>query len=179
LFAFGLLPNHSSFPSNYRLAQHPRLPPKPPKMSSKPPKRPQPRHDDIDNYNLGDVSDSDPFATPSPPSKKPKTSSANPGSPNNLGIDEEVSVAKRVRVPNVKLDEDRLLSANGIPKLRSRAGSKLKLKGKGHEWSDAERLLSFYQDWLHDLFPKARFVDALGMVEKAGHKRKLTAARGG
>jgi replication fork protection complex subunit Csm3/Swi3 len=31
--------------------------------------------------------------------------------------------------------------------------------------------------WLDDLFPKAKFLDALKMVEKAGHKKKLVAAR--
>lgn len=67
----------------------------------------------------------------------------------------------------------------------------MRLKGKGHEvhlpmflaqkspkahnsqWGDASRLLSFYQDWLDDLFPKAKFLDALGMVEKAGHNKQL------
>lgn len=39
------------------------------------------------------------------------------------------------------------------------------------------RLLSFYQLWLDDLYPKARFLDALAMVEKAGHKKRLIAAR--
>lgn len=67
----------------------------------------------------------------------------------------------------------------------------MKFKGKGHEvsdrgpicdarrsiqltvtkFSDAAKLLSFYQLWLDDLFPKARFLDALSMVEKAGHKK--------
>lgn len=45
------------------------------------------------------------------------------------------------------------------------------------QFSDAARLLSFYQLWLDDLFPKARFLDALNMVEKAGHKKRVTAAR--
>lgn len=39
------------------------------------------------------------------------------------------------------------------------------------------RLLSFYQLWLDDLYPKARFLDALMMVEKAGHKKRLMVAR--
>ncbi|CAK7226366.1 Antiviral helicase ski2 [Sporothrix curviconia] len=86
-----------------------------------------------------------------------------------LGIDEEVSAKKRAREPRVKLDESRLLSAKGIPALRKQARV-LKLKGKGHEFSDASRLLSMYQLWLDDLFPKARFADALAMVEKEGHK---------
>lgn len=71
---------------------------------------------------------------------------------------------------------------------------RLKFKGKGHEvsssachshflwliksqFSDAARLLSFYQDWLDDLFPKATFLDALAMVEKTGHKTVMRNAR--
>lgn len=45
------------------------------------------------------------------------------------------------------------------------------------QFSDAARLLSLYQLWLDDLFPKAKFVDALAMVEKAGHKGRVRAAR--
>ncbi|KAH7390155.1 replication fork protection component Swi3-domain-containing protein [Cadophora sp. MPI-SDFR-AT-0126] len=94
-----------------------------------------------------------------------------------LGIDEEVEVTRKARAPRVKLDENRLLSANGIPKLRNRAKHHLKLKGKGHEYSDAAKLLSFYQIWLDDLFPKARFLDALAMVEKMGHKKRIQMMR--
>ncbi|KAI2632902.1 Swi3-domain-containing protein [Xylaria nigripes] len=93
-----------------------------------------------------------------------------------LGIDEAVAVNKKARVPRVKLDEKLLLSENGIPKLRRKARN-LKFKGKGHEFSDAARLLSFYQLWLDDLFPKAKFLDALSMVEKAGHKSILRVKR--
>lgn len=55
----------------------------------------------VDNYGLDDLSD-DPFRSPSPPaadSKKRKEPDS------GLGIDKEVSVQKRARVPNVKLDE--------------------------------------------------------------------------
>ncbi|KAL6690704.1 replication fork protection component Swi3 domain-containing protein [Trichoderma pleuroticola] len=128
--------------------------------------------DDLDDYGLDDSDN--PFASPTPP---PESSSKKRKEPDSgLGIEEEVSVQKRVRVPNVKLDEERLLGPAGIPKLRRRAFG-LKLKGKGHEFSDASRLLSFYQLWLDDLFPKARFLDALAMVEKAGHKKALVSAR--
>ncbi|KAK2073352.1 hypothetical protein P8C59_007641 [Phyllachora maydis] len=89
--------------------------------------------------------------------------------PDGLGVDKELDLKKKPRAPRARLDEARLLSAKGIPKLRQKAQS-LKFKGKGHEFSDAARLLSFYQLWLDDLFPKARFLDALAMVEKAGHK---------
>ncbi|KAJ4865352.1 replication fork protection component swi3 domain-containing protein [Trichoderma breve] len=128
--------------------------------------------DDLDDYGLDDSDN--PFGSPTPP---PESSSKKRKEPDSgLGIEEEVSVQKRVRVPNVKLDEERLLGPAGIPKLRRRAFG-LKLKGKGHEFSDASRLLSFYQLWLDDLFPKARFLDALAMVEKAGHKKALVSAR--
>ncbi|TVY46376.1 Chromosome segregation in meiosis protein [Lachnellula occidentalis] len=93
-----------------------------------------------------------------------------------LGIDEEIEVTRKPRAPRVKLDEHRLLSKNGIPKLRKKAKN-LKFKGKGHEYSDASRLLAFYQLWLDDLFPKARFLDALAMVEKMGHKKMMQNAR--
>ncbi|UKZ60944.1 uncharacterized protein TrAtP1_002216 [Trichoderma atroviride] len=55
----------------------------------------------------------------------------------------------------------------------------LRFKGKGHEYRDTARLLFLYQLWLDDLYPKARFLDALAMVEKAGHKKALVAARDG
>ncbi|ELR01817.1 hypothetical protein GMDG_00917 [Pseudogymnoascus destructans 20631-21] len=70
------------------------------------------------------------------------------------------------------LDETRLLSARGIPRLRERART-LRLKGKGHEYGDAERLLGLYQMWLDDLYPKAKFGDALRMVEGVGHKKTV------
>lgn len=93
----------------------------------------RPAPNTIDNY---DVDDDDPFAesgddathknnTADKQSKKRKDASG-------LGIDEAVSVSKKPRVPRVKLDETRLLSDDGIPKLRAKARN-LKFKGKGHE----------------------------------------------
>jgi replication fork protection complex subunit Csm3/Swi3 len=38
-------------------------------------------------------------------------------------------------------------------------------------------MLAFYQLWLDDLFPKARFLDALAMVEKMGHKKQMQTMR--
>ncbi|KAM0275022.1 hypothetical protein ACHAQH_007628 [Verticillium albo-atrum] len=129
--------------------------------------------DDLDSYNILDFDD--PFRSPSP---QPQTQAASSQKrkTDGLGLDEEVDVAKRARVPRIKLDETRLLSEDGIPKLRRRAAD-LKLKGKGHEFSDAARLLTFYQFWLDDLFPKAKFLDGLAMIEKAGHKRTLQSKR--
>ncbi|KAL7621646.1 chromosome segregation in meiosis- protein [Parahypoxylon ruwenzoriense] len=135
------------------------------------PKRPL--NSDIDNYDVDD----DPFAesgdeaqnNAAPPSKKSNNATS-------LGIDEAVNVTKKARAPIVKLDEGRLLSEKGIPRLRRKARD-LKFKGKGHEFSDAARLLSFYQLWFDDLFPKAKFLDAAAMAEKAGHKKYMRMKR--
>ncbi|KAF2965031.1 hypothetical protein GQX73_g8534 [Xylaria multiplex] len=136
---------------------------------------------DIDNYDVDD--DDDPFAesgddaaAASRKNGNTDTQSKKRKDASGLGIDSAVSVTKKPRAPRVKLDETRLLSDNGIPKLRSKARN-LKFKGKGHEFSDTARLLSFYQLWLDDLFPKAKFLDALGMVEKAGHKNQMRLKR--
>lgn len=70
------------------------------------------RHDDLDNYDVNDFSD-DPFASPEPEQSQSTKKRKEPDS--GLGIDEEISVQKRARVPNVKLDEERyfhLLTSN-------------------------------------------------------------------
>lgn len=91
-------------------------------------------------------------------------------------IDEEVQVKKK-RKPNPKLDEARLLSHNGIPKLRRLTKSKLRFRGKGNEYADITTLLNMYQLWLDDLYPKAKFKDGLAMVEKVGHSKRMQITR--
>ncbi|KAF3055160.1 Chromosome segregation in meiosis protein 3 [Daldinia childiae] len=128
---------------------------------------------DIDNYDVDD----DPFAeSGNEAPSNDTTQSKKRKDATGLGIDEAVAVQKKVRAPIVKLDEGRLLSEKGIPRLRRKARD-LKFKGKGHEFSDAARLLSFYQLWFDDLFPKAKFLDAAAMAEKAGHKKYMRMKR--
>lgn len=91
-------------------------------------------------------------------------------------IDEEITVKKK-RKPNPKLDEARLLSDAGIPRLRKITKSRLKFRGKGHEFSDISRLLNTYQLWLDDLFPRFKFKDALTDVEKVGHSKRMQVTR--
>lgn len=91
-------------------------------------------------------------------------------------FDEEVQVKKKRR-PNPKLDEARLLSNNGVPKLRRLARSRLKFRGKGNEYADITTLLNMYQLWLDDLYPKAKFKDGLTMVEKVGHSKRMQITR--
>ncbi|KAF3768593.1 hypothetical protein M406DRAFT_19751, partial [Cryphonectria parasitica EP155] len=93
-----------------------------------------------------------------------------------LGLDEEVSAAKKPKAPRVKLDAEKLLSDKGLAELR-RMARDLELKGKGHEWGDAARLLSLYQGWLDGLFPRGKFLDALAMVEKTGHNQVVKKVR--
>jgi len=49
-----------------------------------------------------------------------------------LGIDEEITIVAK-RQPIAKLDESRLLSELGIPKLRKIAKKRKNFRGKGHE----------------------------------------------
>lgn len=62
--------------------------------------------DDLDNYFLEGDLDDDPFASPKPDKSAPGTNKRKE-SGDGLGIDEEVSVAKKIRVPRVKLDQER------------------------------------------------------------------------
>lgn len=41
------------------------------------------------------------------------------------------------------------------------------------QFTDMARLLNTYQLWLDDMFPKAKFLDGLAMIEKLGHKKKI------
>lgn len=62
-----------------------------------------------------------------PTASKP-TNNADAG----LGIDEEIVVTKK-RIPIPKLDDVRLRSEPGIPRLRKISKERLRFKGKGHE----------------------------------------------
>lgn len=117
--------------------------------------------DDLFDYNA-EIPDIDiSTRAPTAPAEKKDT----------LGIDEEVKI-RRKRV-TVKLDEERLMSSLGIPKLRQDAPRKLKFKGKGHEYRDTARLLSYYQFWADDLYKKAKFRDTLKIIEKLGHSKSM------
>ena len=123
-------------------------------------------HDPTNNYNG---------------TKRKATGTDNKEDTDLLGLDEEVKIVKK-RKPVAKLDEARLLSQPGIPKLRALArsgsiASKLRLKGKGHEYSDAAKLLGYYQLWLDNLYPRAKFADGLQLVEKVGHGKMLQVMR--
>ncbi|KAJ5895474.1 hypothetical protein N7495_007165 [Penicillium taxi] len=128
-----------------------------------------------DLFDYGFEIDDFPKESDVPKAAPPKPTDDDPFS--ILGnLDEEVEVEKK-RQPIAKLDDARLLSQKGIPKLRKTAKQKLRFKGKGHEFSDAARLLNFYQLWLDDLYPRAKFADGLTMIEKLGHTKRIQTMR--
>jgi replication fork protection complex subunit Csm3/Swi3 len=45
------------------------------------------------------------------------------------------------------------------------------------QFSDVSQLLNAYQLWLDDLYPRAKFTDALGMIEKLGHSKRMQVMR--
>ncbi|KAL8656011.1 MAG: hypothetical protein Q9226_002815 [Calogaya cf. arnoldii] len=131
--------------------------------------------DDIHNYTMDEVFRNVDVNMDAPSAKqaaqlKPK------GGSDVLGLVEEVKVTRK-RQPVAKLDEDRLLSQAGIPKLRRIAKERFHFKGKGHEYRDLARLLNIYQLWLDDLYPRAKFADGLATIEKLGHKKRIQIMR--
>ncbi|KAE9983236.1 hypothetical protein EG328_010177 [Venturia inaequalis] len=90
--------------------------------------------------------------------------------------DEEIRITKK-RQPVAKLDDTRILADPGIPKLQRISKTRLKFRGKGHEFSDVAQLLRTYQLWLDDLYPRAKFADGLAMIEKLGHSKRMQVTR--
>lgn len=92
-----------------------------------------------------------------------------------LGLNSAVKTRKR-RVM-AKLNDERLLSARGIPYLRSNVIKSIRFKGKGHEKEDIARLLNSYQAWAHSLFPKANFDNFIVLARKVGSTPSFTRQR--
>jgi hypothetical protein len=96
-----------------------------------------------------------------------------------------------------KLDEARLLGADGFPALLKQTRGFVP-KGKGHEvrvprWvrvlaqltrrsappqqADLNRLMSMYQFWAHRMYPKTQFRDTVKTVEKLCHSKRMHVSR--
>lgn len=93
----------------------------------------------------------------------------------DLGLDEEVVVKRRA--PQAKLDDERLLGPMGIPKIRDDLRKKIRFRGKGHELQDLGKFIELYQFWAHELFPKAKFRDAVKMIGKVGKSKSMKSKR--
>jgi replication fork protection complex subunit Csm3/Swi3 len=91
-----------------------------------------PTDDELDDILNGIVEDRD---VPNSSSNQPRSAPASKGSGiagDGLGIDEEIIITKK-RIPIPKLDDNRLLSDPGIPRLQRISKERLRFKGKGHE----------------------------------------------
>ncbi|KAF2738147.1 replication fork protection component Swi3, partial [Polyplosphaeria fusca] len=135
-------------------------------------------HDDLDDLLNSIVDGQDVFDTSekqTPQNAQTTQRKAQQPSDSALGL-EEVKIVK-ARQPIPKLDENRLLSAAGVPKLQRISKERLRLKGKGHEYGDVARMLNMYQLWLDDLYPRAKFADGLAIIEKLGHTKRIQMMR--
>ncbi|KAJ7685237.1 replication fork protection component Swi3-domain-containing protein [Mycena polygramma] len=88
---------------------------------------------------------------------------------NGGGKDKE---AKKPKKKTMRLDEGRLLGDSGFPQLIDDTKN-IKIKGKGHEAADLNRLLQVYQFWTHKLYPKTPFKDTVDRVEKLCHSKRM------
>ncbi|KAJ3167964.1 chromosome segregation in meiosis- protein [Geranomyces variabilis] len=76
------------------------------------------------------------------------------------------------RAPIPKLDADKLLCPEGLPRLRMMT-SKLSFKKKGNETADLRKLMSLYQLWGHGLFPKLKFNSFIEKTESICKQKRL------
>ncbi|KAH0583820.1 hypothetical protein H2248_009419 [Termitomyces sp. 'cryptogamus'] len=84
---------------------------------------------------------------------------------------------RKERSKPARLDEGRLLGPNGFPKL-IKDTKNFKIKGKGHEATDLNRLLQVYGYWTHEMFPRTTFRDTVERIEKLCHSKRMHVALG-
>lgn len=83
-----------------------------------------------------------------------------------------VKPRKAVLNPQPKLDPVRLCGKRGIGTLES-FFSGIEFKGKGHEKSDLNLVMTRLEHWAHRLFPKMTFDDCIDKIEDLGAKRQV------
>ncbi|KAI4642694.1 chromosome segregation in meiosis- protein [Alternaria incomplexa] len=132
--------------------------------------------DDLDDILKDVTNPEEPIQSTENPPQPQYRSNKNSDTAGGLGVDEEIVITKK-RQPAPKLDDQRLLSDPGIPRLRKISKDRLRFKGKGHEYGDIARMLNMYQLWLDDLYPRAKFADALAIIEKVGHTKRMQLMR--
>lgn len=89
-------------------------------------------NDELDDILNGIIEDRDMPDLSNAQTQPPTASMKNTTRSDGLGVDEEIVITKK-RLPAPKLDDHRLLSDPGIPKLRRISKERLRFKGKGHE----------------------------------------------
>ncbi|KAF5377033.1 hypothetical protein D9757_007729 [Collybiopsis confluens] len=115
-------------------------------------------------------------AKPLPPRREIVSSSPPPpdlGGTNDTGGSKKSTgkKEKEKRKP-MRLDEARLVGPTGFPQLIEDTKA-FKIKGKGHEARDLNRLLQIYQYWTHRMYPKSQFKDTVDRVEKLCHSKLM------
>ncbi|KAF6765249.1 replication fork protection component Swi3-domain-containing protein [Ephemerocybe angulata] len=98
-----------------------------------------------------------------------------PGEGRKGGKGDKDDDEKKPRRRPVLLNEALLLGPTGFPELIKNVKD-FKVKGKGHEASDLNRLLGIYQFWTHGLYPKTQFRDTVTRVEKLCHTKRMQVA---
>jgi hypothetical protein len=88
--------------------------------------------DELDNILDGIAEDRDILNTSGDQTNSTFASKVSGTAGDGLGIDEEIIITKK-RIPIPKLDDNRLLSDPGIPRLQRISKERLRFKGKGHE----------------------------------------------
>lgn len=88
--------------------------------------------DDLDDILNGIIAGGESEAAGSAQKQPSSYNSRKGDTTGSLGIDEEVIITKK-RTPIPKLNDERLLSNPGIPRLQRISKERLKFKGKGHE----------------------------------------------
>lgn len=77
---------------------------------------------------------------------------------------------RRKANPRAKLDAERLLGPTGFPRLLAMAR---KIKPSGSDLRDLDKIITTYQFWAQDLFPKLLQTDFLKQTEKICTQRPL------
>ncbi|GAB1605983.1 uncharacterized protein DDB_G0286591-like, partial [Argonauta hians] len=85
---------------------------------------------------------------------------------------EKGAAKKVVRNPQPKLNDVRLTGERGIA-LLPKLFNDVTFRGTGHEAKDLDKILKILEHWAHRLFPKMKFADCLGRIEKLGAKRSV------
>jgi replication fork protection complex subunit Csm3/Swi3 len=94
--------------------------------------RPLPTDDELDAILNGIEEDRDIPSTSDNQARSNVASKSSGTAGDGLGIDEEIVITKK-RIPIPKLDDNRLCSDPGIPRLQRISKERLRFKGKGHE----------------------------------------------
>ncbi|KAJ2931886.1 hypothetical protein H1R20_g5211, partial [Candolleomyces eurysporus] len=108
------------------------------------------------------------------PSSSPSRDTGTGSKGKGKGRDDEDGEKKPKRRPML-LNEGLLLGPTGFPQLIKDVKD-FKVKGKGHEASDLNRLLGIYQFWSHKMYPKTQFRDTVSRVEKLCHSKRMQVA---